>query len=457
MMKRVGWSALAAALVALGVAVAPARAQSTSDSSDALRRQVERRFEVLTLRNSVVLRPLRPTREAPTSIEVTDDAINLDGLPATGVEVRARLGADADAVLQLSYLAPAARQRLFAAAPPSSPPPPAAPESAIPPAPPLPPAPAPAPRPRPGRDGNDRVRIGGSVTVDEGETIEGDVVAVGGAVRVDGRVTGNAVAIGGGLRLGPHAEIDGDAVAVGGGLNRDEGARIGGKVVDMPLVNFDFGQWRWNRSPFGRGFPGVLPFTGAAAGVFALFGTMMRLFVLCLLVSLVLFVGRDYVERVSACAAAEPLKAGAVGVLAQLLFLPLLVLTIMVLVITLIGIPLLVLVPFALLALCVVFLVGFTGVVYHLGRLANRRIAWHADNPYVAAILGILLVLSPILLARLLGLANWLLFPLTGTLVVLGLLAEYLAWTVGFGAVALLRFTRPKAPPAPSAAPPATA
>ena len=59
--------------------------------------------------------------------------------------------------------------------------------------------------------------------------------------------------------------------------------------------------------------------------------------------------------------------------------------------------------------------------------------------------------MSPVLIARLLGLADWLLFPITGTLVLLGLLAEYLAWTVGFGAVALLRFER-----SPTVPPPAT-
>ena len=177
-------------------------------------------------------------------------------------------------------------------------------------------------------------------------------------------------------------------------------------------------------------------------------GTLMRVVVLCLLSSIVLFVGREYVERVGARAAAEPLKAGAIGLLAQLLFGPLLVLTIVVFVVTIVGIPLLLLVPFAMLAFGVVLLIGFTAVAYHLGRLANARFAWNHDNPYLTAVTGIVLLVSPVLIARVLGLADWLLFPITGTLVFLGLLAEYLAWTVGFGAVALLRFERsPTVPP----------
>ena len=129
------------------------------------------------------------------------------------------------------------------------------------------------------------------------------------------------------------------------------------------------------------------------------------------------------------------------------LFVPLLVITILVLVVTIVGIPFLVLIPFALLALAVIALVGFTAVAYNLGRVVSRHFPWSEGNPYMTAIAGIVLLISPVLLARLLGLADWLLFPITGALVFLGFLVEYLAWTVGFGAVALLRFGPSAAPP----------
>ena len=451
-MKRVGLTAALAALAALSTtAGVRLSAQPPTGQQEALRRQIEQRFEVLPLRNGLALVPKDGDRRV-RSIRLTGGTIEIDGAPATGGELRDKLGADADLVLKLSYLDAVERQRLFGDVG------------------------APAPEAertvqpddarerdrrdrderrsaRRSRDGEDRVRFGGSVSVAEGEVVNGDVVAIGGAVHIDGEVNGNAVAIGGALELGPHANVADDVVAIGGGLKRDPGARVGGKVVETGLINFDFGQWRWNR--LGR----IVPFDGpslfgAAAGVFALMGTLMRVFVLCVLACIVLFVGRGYVERVEALAVAEPLKAGAVGFLAQLLFVPVLVLTVVVLAITIIGIPLLLLVPFAILALAVVGIVGFTAVVYHVGRLANARFAWSNDNPYLTAVVGILLVISPVLIARLLGLADWLLFPITGTLVFLGLLVEYMAWTVGFGAVALLRFTRP-APP--SLGPPATA
>jgi len=48
-----------------------------------------------------------------------------------------------------------------------------------------------------------------------------------------------------------------------------------------------------------------------------------------------------------------------------------------------------------------------------------------------------------VLLARIAGLGGGIMFPMTAGLSLIGVLVEYLAWTVGFGAVALARFTRP--------------
>jgi hypothetical protein len=180
--------------------------------------------------------------------------------------------------------------------------------------------------------------------------------------------------------------------------------------------------------------------SGSALGwVFALVATVARLAVLCILASVVLLFGRGYVERVSLRASSEPVKAGAVGLLIQLLFFPVLIATIVLMVITIIGIPLLVLVPFALLAFALLFLVGFTAVSYDVGRLAVSRFGTEQHNPYFVAAIGIAVVLSPVLLSRLLGFSG-LLWPLTWTLLLLGLVAEYVVWTVGLGAVALVRF-----------------
>ena len=52
---------------------------------------------------------------------------------------------------------------------------------------------------------------------------------------------------------------------------------------------------------------------------FRLARTLARLGILCLLAALVVLLGRDYMERAAVRAAAEPLKAGAIGLLAQIL------------------------------------------------------------------------------------------------------------------------------------------
>jgi hypothetical protein len=428
-MKRVAFTAAIAALCMLPMARGGvASAQPAPGQQDALRRQIERRFEVLPLRNGVALRP-RDDSRGFRSIQLTDGAIDVDGVPATGSELRDKLGSDAELILRLSYLDAEARRRLFGSVA-------VTPERA-------PDAPETTQREESGRsrrEGNDQVRFGGSVTVNQGEVVEGDVVAIGGSVRVDGQVSGNAVAIGGSMTLGPKADVQGDAVVIGGRLNRDPGAHIGGKVVDVGAGDFDFGGFRRGGVPFGRLF---VPFSGAARGLLALMSTLARVAVLCVLASLVLLVGGEYVERVGARAVAEPVKAGAIGLLAQLLFIPMLVITILLLVVTIIGIPLLVLVPFAVLALAVIGLVGFTAVASYLGRLVNHRFDRAGANPYQTVVIGILLLISPVLIARLIGLAGILVFPITGTLAFLGFLLEYAAWTVGFGAVALLRFARP--------------
>ena len=51
-------------------------------------------------------------------------------------------------------------------------------------------------------------------------------------------------------------------------------------------------------------------------------------------------------------------------------------------------------------------------------------------------------LLSPVLLSRLIGFGGVMVWPITGSLLLLGLLIEYVVWTVGLGAVALLRFDR---------------
>jgi len=424
--------------VVSSAAASPAAAAQSAAERQALASQIEQRFEVFPTQGGVVLRPKSRTRDV-RAIELNGGAIAIDGEPVTGAELRRRMDGDADVILRLSYLDAPDQRALFE---PRQPQLPEAPESPVSPAPPAAPTPPSDPtRSRRQNRSSDRVRIGGGVEVGADEIVAGDVVAIGGGAKVDGQVRGEVVAIGGGVDLGPQANVEGDVTVIGGSLHRDPSARVAGEIHEIGLGDVNF--WPGlRRLGGGRGSNNVFVGPGNGLGsVFALVFTVSRLAVLCILASIVLLFGRGYVESVSLRAASEPVKAGAVGLLIQLLFFPVLIATIVVMVVTIIGIPLLVLVPFALLAFALLFLVGFTAVAYDVGRLGVSRFGWDGQNPYFVAAVGVALVLSPVLLSRLIGFAG-LLWPITWTLLVLGLLTEYVVWTVGLGAVALVRFDR---------------
>src|SRR6185295_9733009 len=76
-----------------------------------------------------------------------------------------------------------------------------------------------------GRDRNDIVRVGGDVTVGQGDRANGDVVVVMGDTRIDGEVTGDLTVVMGTATLGPESAVYGDVSVVGGTLNRAPGAR----------------------------------------------------------------------------------------------------------------------------------------------------------------------------------------------------------------------------------------
>jgi hypothetical protein len=281
--------------------------------------------------------------------------------------------------------------------------------------------------------------------VGEDETVDGDVVVIAGRAQVLGRVTGGVVVVAGSAELGPKADVGDDVVVVGGQLTRDPSAHVGGEVhevgvgpisidprVRMPHVGF----WDWSWSnPLGSAF--------------SLMSTLVRLAILCLLCALVVLVGGIYVDRVGALAVDQPVTSGLVGVLSQIFMFPLTVVTVVVLVITIIGIPLLLLLPFVALALCIVALVGFTAVAQRLGQMALGRFGG-PSGAYVATVAGVLAILTPVILGRLIALGGGPLWLVSTPLSALGFLAEYAAWTIGFGAAVFLAFgSRPRVVPPP--------
>jgi hypothetical protein len=145
--------------------------------------------------------------------------------------------------------------------------------------------------------------------------------------------------------------------------------------------------------------------------------------------------GRNAVERIAARTAAAPVRSGLIGLLAEILFVPVLVLTAVVLAVSIIGIPLLFLLPFAVLLVMLVALVGFVGLAYHVGRWIAPKFGWSEPGAYGSAAIGVVAIGAVTLLAKLAALAGG--FVIGAPLTALGYFAEFVAWTVGFGAAIL--------------------
>jgi hypothetical protein len=429
-------------------ATAPgAAAQTPIEEQRDLRSRIEAKYEVVPLSDSIALRPKARSRGLRL-IEVESGNIMVDGETVTGRELRDRMGEDADLIVRLSYLDDATRKALFgpregAAAPDESQTP--AEEQ---------PAVAPEAPERLHRSRGDRVRIMGSVRVAEDERIDGQAVAVLGSVRVDGEVGDQVVAVLGSVELGPHAVVGGDIVSVGGRVRRDPGAQVRGGITEVALgrgVNVDVPGWG-GLTPVGFMFG---PFGGAAR----LIGTMFHFLILAFLAAVAMLIARVTVERSAERTASEPMKTTLVGIVAQLLLIPAFVLVAILLAVTIVGIPLLLLLPFAALFLVLMAVAGFSGTALTIGRVARRRFGSEGDAPYVDLLAGVLVIMLPLLVARIVGLAGWAVSPLVFLLIAVGLCVEYLAWASGFGAVLINVFTRWQArrspPAAPSASPPA--
>ncbi len=395
------------------------------------------RYRALSVQNGIVLVPLSRIAEVD-SVELRGGTIAINGRLVTGAEVRERLGHDADAILELSYLDLSAQQRTLlpmagrpeaaATGRPTGAPPPL-PETVEPP---LPLVPDRMFR----REVDARVRVFGDITVEEDEQVNGAVVAVGGSVKVDGRVRDNVVAVGGNVRLGPHADVRGDVTVVGGTIERDPGATVSGRLNEVafsvPAVRIRPG-WNVRWAPW---------FDGGPWRAFRLFGTLVRMALFALLATIVLLAAPRAVRRVEFAVTSQPWKSALVGLLAQLVFVPVVVLVVVVLAISIIGIPLLVLVPFGVLAFFVALVLGFTGAACALARLFEHRPSAAELGVFSALAAGLAMIWGLTLLGRIVGLGGGPLALIAVVLIFVGFLIEYAAWTLGLGGALITRFGR---------------
>jgi hypothetical protein len=266
--------------------------------------------------------------------------------------------------------------------------------------------------------GEDVVRFGDDIIIEEDEAVDGDVVAIFGSIIVDGTVDGNVVAIFGELTVGPTGEIDGDGVSVGGNVTKEPGGVIRGETTSVG---------------FG---PDYLPRRGVFRGGFFRTGGRLLLFVVWTIVLIVLgliivAIARGPVERVCTRARKEAFKMGLIGLLAEVLLIPVCLLFI----ITIIGIPVGVLVLPLVFALAL--LLGYVGVSVAVGgRIGNGS----EKSVYMSVALGIFVLQGLAILGGILKLPGG---PIgfVGTVInVIGWAVIYVAATVGLGAVIMSKF-----------------
>jgi len=405
-----------------------------------LRTALSRNYDIVALQQGVALVP-KTANTRVRMIQVVNGAVTVDGDTLTAAQLRERVGADAATIVQLTYLSAAEQRQLTSPETGAGQTPAAAtPETASTPAP--PPAPAPDTPSRSVQRDGDIVRIGGgAVTVAENERVEGDVVAIGGPVTVNGEVTGDVVAVGGGLTLGPHAVVRGEVTSVGGPLKRDAQAQVFGKVNEVGIGSD------------GQRLPRNFNLANLVFGTFAsrvgrLTATLARVLMFILFAMIVTAAGQRHVQQIAARIAAEPVRAGLVGLLAEILFVPVLVVTIVALVISILGIPLLILVPFGIILVGLVMLVGYTAAAHIAGGWALDRVGRTERNPYVVVALGIAVIAGITLIGRLLALAVG---GFGAPLYFAGYVIEYLAWTIGFGAAIQTWIQMRRGPSAPPA------
>ncbi len=429
------------ALVILSVATAGTlvlHSQSPSDLSQ-LRAQLRARFDLVALQDGLALVPRQPDAGIRI-VEIRDGTVAINAVPVTARELRDRVGRDADPILRVTYL-DAAAQRALTNVSPADPASPAAAAQGRDPDRGGTTAPSVV---REARRRGDLVRIfSGDVTVPRDERIGGNVVIIGSSAEIDGEVTGDVTVVLGTLNLGPDAVVEGDVNVVGGPLRRAPGARIDGSVNEVAMR----GSERWRPSRLPR-----LMFGSFLARVGSLFGTVLRVAFLMLIALVGVAAGGRTVERIAERVAADAVRSGLAGLLAQLLFVPLLIMTVIILAISIVGIPLLVLVPFGIVLFLLVMAVGFTAVAYNVGGSLMNRFGWTGRGVYGAVALGVLAITGVTLAARIAALAGG--FLIGGPLGAVGYLIEYAAWTVGLGASLLAWFSmRRSRGPAPMVSP----
>ncbi len=280
-------------------------------------------------------------------------------------------------------------------------------------------------------NGNDLVRMGEDITIEENQVVSGDVVSIGGNVTVRGKVRGDAVSIGGNVKLEGTGSIEGDAVSIGGSVQRGPEAHLGGQNVGMRFV--PMGLLGLARPHRRFGFLSV---------------TLHLVWMLFLLLAAWIVVGlAERRVRVTAAYVETHLWWSLGTGLAVLILYPV---AFLLLCVTIVGIPLALISPVALL---LALIVGGLIVASLVGLRLIGGNATDRAGLIRAVLLGVVLFEGVPLIASLLRLASGPLHFLGIAVAVFGEAVIFVSASIGLGAIILSRFGRVQPAPAAPVAP----
>jgi hypothetical protein len=291
-----------------------------------------------------------------------------------------------------------------------------------------------------------QIRIGKSYHLPADQAVTWPLVVVGGSATLDGRADDDVVVVGGSVRVGPTARIRGDLTVIGGEIILADTADVTGEIHEIALswpdLRFAGPGWLW---------PDDMRFWA----LFGLAGSLLRLTIIAIATMLITLVAPARIRRVELRVSNAAAASGAIGLLVQVLAVPILVVAVAGLIVSIVGIPLLILVPFVILAVGVIWVAGFAAVATQLGGRARGRVPGAMPSP-IDTLLGLALIASLSLIGHVVSVGPGLLSPIAAAFITAGFIIEYLAWTVGLGAALaapILNGGRKTPPPVPSHVP----
>jgi hypothetical protein len=292
-----------------------------------------------------------------------------------------------------------------------------------------------------------QIRVGKDYRLPADQVLTWPVVVVGGSATIEGRVEDDLVVVGGDVRIGPAAQIRANVVSLGGEVHVAETAEVSGEIHEVgifwPEIRVALRDVMWR---LDEGWWAAL----------MLAGTIGRFTLILLAACLMALVAPGWIRRIEERVTDAPVASGITGLAMEILVAPLFVVLVAGLVLTIIGIPLLLLVPFAVLGFLLMWLAGFASVAAQLGgRLRSRGGRPGAGSTVLDVAWGVMLLFLLTFVGSLLSLGPWFVGPIATAFGLAGFVIEYVAWTVGLGAALLAPLQRRwqiGPPPVPSAA-----